>query len=360
MLTQVALDNLNSKKDDNYHSPEAQRFQEENLTNSNIGIANAKNELNKMFETNEAHKIIKADGTEVAIETLPGVPVYCKVNIIPPGPYNIFCKYADKGEFLIATSIFSKTKFPDKKKSQQLKNRPEQVEIDFSRHPHADCFYFSTESQNQSTIYVRVINNSQKNRNAPPNETKKSIVAHLTSRVAQKKDEIDTRNVEDISDGSYFEEVRKLNKVEEERRQEKFLRINDDNVANAQYWNQVKSYQTSQLSKANQAKLTVGIAKKEKMLNEKRESALKGLVKWEEFRQLKEKVVGEHLSVKCKMAGLRKLLILAHLVILMRYITRVHKKVVRDVRKKRRDKHSCNLIIGEIHGLLMRRYGGCT
>ena len=106
--------------------------------------------------------------------------------------------------------------------------------------------------------------------------------------------------------------------------------------------------------------MTVGIAKKEKMLNEKRESALKGLVKWEEFRQLKEKVVGEHLSVKRKMAGLRKLLILAHLVILMRYITRVHKKVVRDVRKKRRDKHSCNLIIGEIHGLLMRRYGGCT
>jgi hypothetical protein len=44
----------------------------------------------------------------------------------------------------------------------------------------------------------------------------------------KKQDDIDN-----ISDGSYFEEVRKLNKQEEERRQEKFIRINDDNVANA-------------------------------------------------------------------------------------------------------------------------------
>jgi hypothetical protein len=101
----------------------------------------------------------------VAIDTLPGVPVYCKVNITPPGPYNIICKYKEKGEFLIATSIFNKVRFPDKKRSQQLKNRPEHIEIDLSRHPQADCFYFSIESQNENTCYVRVVNHSHKNRN---------------------------------------------------------------------------------------------------------------------------------------------------------------------------------------------------
>ena len=63
------------------------------------------NELNKMFETADAHRVFKADGIEKTIETLPGVPVYCRVEITPPGPFMIRCKYAQRGEFLVATSV---------------------------------------------------------------------------------------------------------------------------------------------------------------------------------------------------------------------------------------------------------------
>ena len=63
-----------------------QKYQEENLKSSNIQIATALNSLNKMMEI-DAHKIIKSDGSETLIETLPGVPVFCRVDITPPGPY---------------------------------------------------------------------------------------------------------------------------------------------------------------------------------------------------------------------------------------------------------------------------------
>ena len=134
-LTEAALEDLDRRKDHMRHSPEVIRRQEEHLSHSNIGIASALNELNKMIETGDSHRIIKADGAEKTIETLPGVPVYCRVDITPPGPYIINCKYAHRGEFLIATSVSHKQKFPDKKRSQQIKNRPELLEVDLQKNP---------------------------------------------------------------------------------------------------------------------------------------------------------------------------------------------------------------------------------
>ena len=44
------------------------------------------------------------------------------------------------------------------------------------------------------------------------------------------------------------------------------------------------------------------------MLKQKRFSAIKGLVKWDEFRENKEKIIREHYLAKRKAAGLQKLL----------------------------------------------------
>jgi hypothetical protein len=60
------------------------------------------------------------------------------------------------------------------------------------------------------------------------------------------------------------------------------------------------------------------------------------------------------------MAGLRKLSIFGHLIVLLRYIIRVHRKLIKDVRRKRVEDFATGLVVGEIRNLLLRRYGGQT